>query len=128
MTVHQFAITSHDFGVRLKNLRKLHGLSRKALAAKADASNVSIWNWETGEKYPQPQYLTRLAQVLGVSVQYLRCGYEDDCCPMCGVPSSDSLSQVIEDARRRIAERAGLDVSDVVVQLTGASLGKPLAA
>lgn len=61
------------FEERLKALRKEHKMSQKALAEKMFVSQQAVARWEsTKEKAsPNPETLARLAQLFGVSVDYL---------------------------------------------------------
>lgn len=60
-----------DFADRLKELRKLKGLSQNYLATYMNVSQVTISNWERGTKEPSFTALIDLANLFGVSCDYL---------------------------------------------------------
>lgn len=65
-------IDRETFGRRLKEQRKLRGLSQPELA---DAAGIENWNrisnWELGYNFPPLNVLCRLAVALNCSVDYL---------------------------------------------------------
>ena len=56
---------------RLKQLRKLSGISQVALAEYLMCSSGTISNYENGVHFPDPQTLIGFANFYGVSVDYL---------------------------------------------------------
>jgi transcriptional regulator with XRE-family HTH domain len=56
---------------RLRTLRKRHGLTQQALAAKLDLSLSSVSHWENGDGTPGPTNLRRISELLGCSIPYL---------------------------------------------------------
>jgi len=71
------------FGKRLVELRKQRGLSREELAKTLNLSYWAIAKYETGERMPSPDILSRLADFFRVSIDYL-VGRTDD--PAAGQP------------------------------------------
>lgn len=65
------------FGKRLKEVRKLNGLSQKQLAQLLDLSDTSISNWERGTSYPSLESLVNICTTCNVSANYLL-GIEED--------------------------------------------------
>ena len=61
------------FKDRLKKCRKDLGLSQSALAEKLFVSQQAIAKWESDKATPNPEMLTKLANELNVSVDYLLC-------------------------------------------------------
>ncbi len=61
-----------SLGKRIRELRKQADLTLEQLAAKADASKSYIWDLEN-ERLPKPSAdkLTRIAEALGVTTDYL---------------------------------------------------------
>ena len=55
----------------LKALREGAGLSRSELGVLLGVSGSQLGYWERSELVPAPQYLARLAEVLGVSAERL---------------------------------------------------------
>lgn len=65
-------IDRQTFGLRLKELRMLRGLTQPELAARADIENWNrISNWELGYNFPPLNVLCRLAAALQCSVDFL---------------------------------------------------------
>lgn len=65
------------FAARLKQLRKEKGLSQYYLADYMVVSQVTISNWERGAKEPNYKSLIDLANLFGVTCDYLL-GVNDD--------------------------------------------------
>lgn len=59
------------FSERLKELRKLRGISQGALSSALGLTQQAVGKWETGRSTPDPQMLAALAAYFGVSVDYL---------------------------------------------------------
>lgn len=62
---------------RLKELRKVMGLTQEELADEIGVSKITILRWENGERVPKSDKAQALADFFGVSVGYLL-GYEAD--------------------------------------------------
>ena len=60
-----------DFGSRLKELRKAHGMTQKDLADKIGVTKSVISYYELQERSPSPYALIKLAHVFHVSTDYL---------------------------------------------------------
>lgn len=59
------------FAERLRDMRKLKGLSQNYLATYMNVSQVTISNWERGTKEPSFTALIDLANLFGVTCDYL---------------------------------------------------------
>jgi len=59
------------FPVRLRSIRVRRGWNQEDLARKLDVSKGSIGNWEGGKNMPTPPGLSKLADLLGVSIDFL---------------------------------------------------------
>lgn len=59
------------FQLRLKEIRELRGLSQQALADGIGEAQSTVGCWESGRGKPRYQTLIRLADYLGVSLDYL---------------------------------------------------------
>lgn len=59
------------FGATLQKLREAAGLSQAELASRAGLKVDSIQNWEQERTRPRLEFLPRIAQVLGVSLDAL---------------------------------------------------------
>lgn len=58
-------------GDRLEKLRRLHGFTQEEFAERINASQVQVWRYETGKADPSSEILTRIAQELQVTADYL---------------------------------------------------------
>lgn len=58
-------------GKRLKNLRELHGMQAKELSEKLGVNRSTISLYEHGERCPGIDKIIKLANIFGVSVDYL---------------------------------------------------------
>ena len=65
------------FAERLKELRKTHSLSQKALASHLDLSPSSICEWENLRSEPNIELLSKRSDLFECSIDYL-VGREDD--------------------------------------------------
>ena len=63
--------------MRLKELREERNLSQMAVALAIKTSQRNISRWENGENEPTANFLIRLADFFGCSIDYL-VGREDD--------------------------------------------------
>ena len=59
------------FAQRLKELRKLRGISQGALSNELGLSQQAVGKWETGRSTPDPAMLARIAAFFDVSTDYL---------------------------------------------------------
>lgn len=60
-----------NIGVKIQTRRKAMGLSQEDLAQLAGVSRQSVTKWETGQSAPDLDRLVELADVLGVSLDFL---------------------------------------------------------
>ncbi len=58
-------------GTKIKELRKLNGMSQEYLAEQMDVSRQAISKWENDTAQPSSQNLYKLAQLFGVSAEEL---------------------------------------------------------
>lgn len=59
------------FAQRLRELRRLRGLSQQALANVLGVSQQAVGKWETGRSTPDAQTISALAARMGVTTDYL---------------------------------------------------------
>ena len=58
---------------RIKKLRKQHGLTQEQLAKRLGFNRTQAGKWKLGINEPNLQTLFRLADMFGVTVEYLYC-------------------------------------------------------
>ena len=56
----------------LKQLREEAALTQPELGQLCQVSKQTIWGWESGEVYPRPAHIRKMAVVLGKSVAEIR--------------------------------------------------------
>lgn len=61
---------SEELGKKIKTLRKTRGLSQEDLGHALNLRRSTISNYEIGRRTPSLKELERIAQVLGVSLDY----------------------------------------------------------
>ena len=61
----------NDFGTRLADLRKRAELTQAVLAEKLDVSDRAVSKWENAGGYPDITLLPQLADIFGVTTDYL---------------------------------------------------------
>ena len=100
------------FTKRLAYLRRSKNLSLETLAKAVGVSAVQVFKWEKGETYPKAEHLERLAEALDSIVDDLTGAEGARHLEQLRSKDTDRsvLSEVVEAARRRIAEAAGLPV------------------
>lgn len=59
------------FAETIKNMRKQRGMTQTALAEQLDITRSSVNAWEMGLSLPSTQYIVELAEIFGVSSDYL---------------------------------------------------------
>ena len=59
------------FGEELKKCRSAAGLSQRALAELLNVSQQAVGSWETNRTSPSPETIADIANVLGISTDYL---------------------------------------------------------
>jgi transcriptional regulator with XRE-family HTH domain len=117
------------FAERLCNLRCSGNWTQGRLGKVVGVSAAMIHYWENEKSYPNAAYMEKLAAALGTSVAYLTggsapLGHKVDCADDV---SRSALIDVVEAARQRIAEAAGLPVKcvQVVINLSELSSDSP---
>lgn len=92
------------FGERLKMIRKQCGLTQKSLANELFVSQQSVWKWEKNESSPNPETIAKMAQIFGVTADYLL-GQEKE------KPASGETDGLSEEEREliRLYGRASLE-------------------
>ncbi len=73
-------------GNRIGELRKQKNFSQEYLAEKLDVSRQAVSKWEQDKSSPDTQNLIALAEILGVSVEYLATGKETSAVVIYGAP------------------------------------------
>lgn len=64
-------------GARLREQRKLHGLTQKELADKIGCTEQTCRNWEKGETLPETDRLLLLSELYSVSCDFLLCRIDE---------------------------------------------------
>ncbi len=67
---------SKTIGTTIAKLRKKNGMTQSALAQKLGVSDKAVSKWESGMGYPDITIFPVLAEIFGVSVDYLMIGEE----------------------------------------------------
>ena len=94
-----FAYFFMKFGEKITKLKKLKNLSQVALAKITGISRDAISKYERGDSVPSVDYAKRIADALGVSLDYL-------------VSNSDKEDVLDNDAVKRIKEIQDLPLSE----------------
>lgn len=112
----------YNLAARIVGARTKIGMSKSGLAREVGVSPTCVWNWEEGNTEPRPENLSALSRALKVSVDYLRSG-------AASAPSSkgtravalpestQSLVNLIAEAKEKIATAAGLPIDKVRIAL-----------
>ncbi|MBR3743469.1 MAG: helix-turn-helix transcriptional regulator [Clostridia bacterium] len=84
---------------RLVEARNKHGYSQKYVALTVGVAPSIVSRWESGGKFPSRENLVKLAELYGVSVDYLL-GISDDETPVTNENLSPDELRLIQDYRR----------------------------
>ena|SRR5579871_460471 len=82
-----------SFGTRLAEALKGAGMTSNALSLRLGMSSTGVWNWMHDNTQPRPETLARVADILGVTSDWLL-----------GEDASPEPAQVRHSALARIAE------------------------
>jgi len=106
-----------DTAGRIKILRLLNGYTQEAIAALIGTSRSSIVVWESGKHPPPPEFVIRLAELVGVEPGYISYGSPRvSCCAWIPVPPdrAQNMSPYLRDIALLIPEfldENGLDAA-----------------
>lgn len=103
------------FGRRVASLRSERQLTQVELGKQVGVSGTCVWNWEGGNTLPRSAALSKLAQALGTTVEYLSFGANSASPANANGSGHRSLSDVIMEARESVANAGGVPVSKVRV-------------
>lgn len=96
------------FAKRLRELRKSKGLTQKELGQRLNVTDAAVGMWEQARRLPDPEILSRLAGIFGVSIDYLL-----------GNPSFDSSTSPIDEEITQIMKELGPDITLQFYDLKG---------
>lgn len=96
---------SQFFSETLKKLRTEKGLSQQALADKIFVTRPTVARWESGIRLPDAVTITRLAEILGVEVNFL----------LSAVAQEDECPNVIMVDDRKLILTGGLPILEEVM-------------
>ncbi len=65
-----------DIGTRVRDVRRQRGWTQDEFARRVGVSRSAVAQWETGRAGQVTGNLTRIAEVLGVGVEYLTFGHD----------------------------------------------------
>ena len=101
------------------NLRTAAGLTQAELGAKLNYSDKTISKWERGEAIPDAYVLTQLAEIFGVTVDYLLSSHNKwhAHCPRLSDPRFGVQTRQTPEARPHRADR--LDFRPGLLRLLG---------
>ena len=91
---------NQTFPTTLKKLRTKKGLSQQELANKMFVARSTIARWESGSRLPDAMMIRRLAEILGVAVDFL----------MSAAAQSDECPNVIMVDDRKVVLTGGLPI------------------
>lgn len=91
---------NQTFPTTLKKLRTKKGLSQQALASKMFVARSTIARWESGSRLPDAMMIRRLAEILGVAVDFL----------MSAAAQSNECPNVIMVDDRKVVLTGGLPI------------------
>lgn len=85
-----------SFAERLKDARRVCGLSQEELAERLDVSRQAVGKWEQGQAYPEMEKLIALCAVLNVSADMLLLDELPSDCRKAPAPAAPSESILIQ--------------------------------
>lgn len=91
-------------GERIAHYRKLKKLSQGTLASTLSVDKITVWRWENGKSWPEYDKLLAIAEALSIAPERL---FETIGKTLeAQSPTIESLTRVIEDQEKRLAEFA----------------------
>lgn len=94
------------FGEKIRELRKSKGLSQEKLAEVFGVSVQAVSKWECSLSYPDTELLCQIADLLGVSIDYLlRDGAHASGQNICGELPDDDVLRVIQCRGRTVLKK-----------------------
>jgi transcriptional regulator with XRE-family HTH domain len=110
-------------GKRIRDCREAQKISQTQLAKLLGLSSAAIWNWETQGRVPRPKTLSKVAEILHVSEEYL---VEGTGSPQRAskkpqtetVVSEESVASELEKIRAKIARLMGFELSRIRLEVT----------
>ena len=78
-----------SIGKRICALRKAKGMKQEELAQRLDISGQAVSKWENDQTCPDVSLLPRLAEVFGVTTDYLLTGEQEETPPVQLVPEEE---------------------------------------
>ena len=78
-----------SIGKRICDLRKAKGMKQEELAQRLDISGQAVSKWENDQTCPDVSLLPRLAEVFGVTTDYLLTGEQEQTPPVRIVPEEE---------------------------------------
>lgn len=115
---------TQNFGNRLKGLREERGLTRSQLARAVGVTFTAVINWEDKNREPRIDSLTRLAEVLGVSVRFLMTGKEGST-PEPPPAGKKTVKELLKQAQKDFA--AAMDLTPERVRVTVEEIVGPIS-
>jgi transcriptional regulator with XRE-family HTH domain len=77
----------------IAELRKKEGMTQQDLASRLNYTDKAISKWERGESVPDVIVLKQIADLFGVTVDYLLCAEHESPAPAAAAPSADLKKQ-----------------------------------
>lgn len=92
-----------DFGERIRQLRKAKGLTQAQLAELVGGTKVMVSSYELGTRFPPYTTLVKLAQIFGVSTDYMLGVRQHKCLNVDGLSDENLLlvKSLVEALRKK---------------------------
>lgn len=104
-------------GVRIQQAREVKRISASQLAREVGVTPTAVWNWEQNQIAPRSGTLTKVAARLGVSEDFLRTGRMDAEATASRETEAQSIAQMVEETRTKIAHVTGFTLDRVKLHL-----------
>ena len=105
---------SKTIGSTVSKLRKKNGMTQAALAARLGVSDKAVSKWENGQGYPDVTLFPQLAEIFGVSVDYLMMGEEK------GITvAGNMIMDIVKNIKEYPTAGMLVDISDITPAVGG---------
>ena len=94
-------------GEKIQDLRRRYAMSQDALAERLEVSRQAVSKWERDEAVPETEKIIRIAQVFGVSTDYLLMDREPEEQPWQQTQQQTGQSRSFESRAERFVRRHG---------------------
>lgn len=119
-------MTTANIGKRIAKLRKEKGATQKELADYLCVTDKAVSRWESGVGNPDIDFLPKIAEFFGVSLDYLVLGKENKNEEKANVVEEQPVEQPVERSKKKLSKKRIIILCSIIgglVVLAGGGFG-----